>query len=142
MKFSINKEARKRIGAPCMHKEPWPVWYHHNHPDKTVGNAKAITVTKYFAGHTSLAPHTSTSENAKHLDSSQGPTISSPLFTLIAKQSRSSRARQSTSIDRRPFEYLPQLLNKGGVYFVQSFWRCGYYSRAATNRVRRLMAEI
>ena len=37
-----------------MHKEvlfqPWAVpWYCHNHPDKTVGNAKAITVTKDFA---------------------------------------------------------------------------------------------
>ena len=31
-------------------------WYCHNHSDKTVGNAKAITVTKDFAGHTSLAP--------------------------------------------------------------------------------------
>ena len=27
----------------------WAVWYCHNHPDKTVGNAKAITVTKDFA---------------------------------------------------------------------------------------------
>ena len=37
-----------------MHKEevlfqPWAVWYCHDHPDKTVGNAKAITVTKDFA---------------------------------------------------------------------------------------------
>ena len=34
-----------------MHKEevlsqPWAVWYCHNHPDETVGNTKAITVTK------------------------------------------------------------------------------------------------
>ena len=42
-----------------MHKDeilfqPWAVWYCHNHPDKTVRNAKAITVhvTKDFAGHT------------------------------------------------------------------------------------------
>ena len=72
--------------------------------DKTVGNAKAITVTKDFAGHTSLAPRASTTENAKRLDSSR-ETISSPLFMLTAKWSRSSRARQSASIDRRPFEY-------------------------------------
>ena len=44
-----------------MHKEvvllqPWAVRYRYNHPKKTVGNAKAITVTKDFAGHTSLAP--------------------------------------------------------------------------------------
>ena len=60
MKLGINKEARKWIGAPCMHKEvlfqPWAVWYCHNHPDKMVGNAKAITVTKDFTSHTSLAP--------------------------------------------------------------------------------------
>ena len=37
---------------------------------------------------------------------------------------------------------VPSLLNKGGVYFVQPFWRCGYYSRVATNRVWRLIAEI
>ena len=29
--LSINKEARKRIAAPCMNK-PWAVRYHHNHP--------------------------------------------------------------------------------------------------------------
>ena len=39
-----------------MHKEevlfhPWAVWHHHNHPHKTVGNAKAITVTKHFGLH-------------------------------------------------------------------------------------------
>ena len=50
-----------------MHKEevlfqPWAVWYHHNHPEKTIGNAKAITVAKDFTGRTSLA---SASENAK-----------------------------------------------------------------------------
>ena len=44
-----------------MHKEevlfqPWAVRYHHNHPDKTVGKAKVITVAKNSAGHTSLAP--------------------------------------------------------------------------------------
>ena len=60
-----------------MHKEgvlfqPWAVWYCHNHPDKTVGNAKAITVMKDFVCHTSLAPFASTTENAKRLDSSQG----------------------------------------------------------------------
>ena len=60
-----------------MHKEevlfqPWAVWYCHNHSDKTVGNAKAVTVTKDFTSHTSLAPHTSTTENAKCLDSSRG----------------------------------------------------------------------
>ena len=62
-----------------MHKEvvlfqPWAVWYCHNHPDKTVGNAKAIAVTKDFAGHTSVAPraHAPTTENAKRLDSSRG----------------------------------------------------------------------
>ena len=36
--------------------QPWAVWYCHNHHDKAVGNAKAITVTKDFAGHTSIAP--------------------------------------------------------------------------------------
>ena len=36
--------------------QSWAVWYCHNHPDKAVGNAKAITVTKDFAGHTSIAP--------------------------------------------------------------------------------------
>ena len=66
----ISKKARKRIGAPCMDKEevlfqPWAVWYHHNHPDKTVRNAKAITVAKDFTGHTLLAPRASTSENTK-----------------------------------------------------------------------------
>ena len=62
-----------------MHKDevlfqPWAVWYCHNHPDKTVGNAKAITVhvTKDFAGHTSLTHRASTTENAKRLDSSRG----------------------------------------------------------------------
>ena len=55
-----------------MHKEevlfqPWAVWYCHNHLDKMVGNAKAITVTKDFAGHTSLASRASTTENAKHV---------------------------------------------------------------------------
>ena len=25
--------------------QPWAVWYCHSHPDKAVGNAKAITVT-------------------------------------------------------------------------------------------------
>ena len=43
--------------------------YCHNHSDKTVGNAKDITVTKDFAGHTSLASHASTTEN---VDSSRG----------------------------------------------------------------------
>ena len=51
--------------------QPWAVRYHHNHPDKTVGNAKAITV----GPHMLLAPpppppppppNASTSENAKH----------------------------------------------------------------------------
>ena len=37
--------------------QPWAARYRHNHPDKTVGIAKAMTVTKDFAGHTSLAPH-------------------------------------------------------------------------------------
>ena len=55
-----------------MHKEevlfqPWAVWHCHNHSDKTVGNAKAITVTKDFAGHTSLTPRASTTENAERL---------------------------------------------------------------------------
>ena len=55
-----------------MHKDevlfrPCAVRYCHNHPDKTVGNAKAITVTKDFAGHMSLAPRASTSGNAKQL---------------------------------------------------------------------------
>ena len=31
------------------------VWYHHNHPEKMVGIANAITVVKDFAGHMSLA---------------------------------------------------------------------------------------
>ena len=35
--------------------QPWVVWYCHYHLDKTVGNAKAITVTKDFTGHMSLA---------------------------------------------------------------------------------------
>ena len=40
-----------------MHKQevlfqPWAMWYCHNHPDKTVGNAEAINVTKDFACHT------------------------------------------------------------------------------------------
>ena len=52
--------------------QPWAVWYCHNHPDKAVGNAKAITVTKDFAGHTSIVPRASTTENAKCLDSSRG----------------------------------------------------------------------
>ena len=48
LKLSINKEARNQIAALCMNKEevfqPWAVRYHHNHPDKTVGVSKAITV--------------------------------------------------------------------------------------------------
>ena len=52
--------------------QPWAMWYYHDHPDKTVGNAKAITVINDFAGHTSVAPCASTTENAKRLDSSQG----------------------------------------------------------------------
>ena len=60
-----------------MHEEevlfrPWAVRYCHNHPDKTVGNAKAIIAMKDFAGHTSLAPRASSSGNAKRLDSSRG----------------------------------------------------------------------
>ena len=35
-----------------------------------------------------------------------------------------------------------QLLFKRGVYFVQLAWRCGYSSRAATNRERRLIERI
>ena len=55
-----------------MHKEvvlfwPWAMRYNHNHPNKTVGNAKVNTVVKDFAGHTSLVPRASTSENARQL---------------------------------------------------------------------------
>ena len=59
----IKREARKWIGAPvCTEKfQPWAVAYQHNHPDKMVGNTKANTVVKDFAGHTSLAPRASTS---------------------------------------------------------------------------------
>ena len=43
-----------------MHKEevlfqPWAMWYHQIYPDKMIGNTKAVTVTKDFAGQTSLA---------------------------------------------------------------------------------------
>ena len=43
-----------------MHKEevlfqPWAMRYHQNYPDKMIGNTKAVTVTKDFAGQTSLA---------------------------------------------------------------------------------------
>ena len=83
IKLNISKEARKRIGAPCMHKEevlfqPWAVRYHHNHPDKVVGNAKAITVARTFSGHMSLAPCASSSRPQKEPN----------------KQSWSLRARQ------------------------------------------------
>ena len=35
-----------------------------------------------------------------------------------------------------------QLLFESGDYFVQHFRRCGHYSRAATNRERRLIEQI
>ena len=71
-----------------MHKEvlfqSWAVRYCHNHPDKTVGNAKAITITKDFAGHTSLAPRALTSENAKTLRQLSGNMTNNQFSSLRA----------------------------------------------------------
>ena len=87
--------------------QPCAVWYCHNHPDKAVGNAKAITVTKDFTSHTSMAPRASTTENAKRLDSSRGIIMTnnqfsslhahSEIVTVLDKAHRSIADRSNTS---------------------------------------------
>ena len=57
IKLSMNKEARKRIGAPCMHKEASATCGTIIIiPTKWLEITKAITVAKEFTSHTSRTP--------------------------------------------------------------------------------------
>jgi len=49
---------------------------------------------------------------------------------------------QWASVASRSVRAPPRLLFEGGVYFAQSSWLCGYYSRAATIRRQHLIEEV
>ena len=101
-KLSMNKEVRKRIGAPHVHKRSLKfsfstVWCHHNPPDKMVRNCQSHYCHKRFHRSRVTRP---LCLNLRKCQTFLDATISSPLLTFTAKV---LKGYTSAPINHQPF---------------------------------------